>query len=130
MKPWLLTGTGIWHKILVSVSPGKGSVLPGAEEHQLRYHTLSMSTGLPENVSLPTLTGTTQCSPGRCFTSPGTGAHFTEQHPQEQPTSFPVSFFYPLLQIPNFPFPYLQKCFSPGKRRYPSAQTTRRQGHC
>lgn len=102
MKPWLPTGTGIWHETLLSVSPGKGSVLPGTEEHQLRCHTLSVSTGLPENVSLPTPTGTTQCSPGRCFISPGIGAHFTDQHLHEQPSIFPVSFFYPLPQIPNF----------------------------
>lgn len=105
MKPCLLNGTMICHGTLVSVSPGKGSVLPGAEEHQLRYHMLSMSTDLPKNISLPTLTGTGQCSPGRHFTLPWMGAHLMDQYPGERHTIFPMSFFYPLLQI--FPFPFL-----------------------
>lgn len=48
-----LTGSKIWHKTVIFVSPGKGFVLPGAEEHWLRYHMLSMSTDLPKNSRFP-----------------------------------------------------------------------------
>lgn len=56
-------------------------------------------------LSLPTLTGTTRCSPGRNFTLPWIRAHLMHQRPERKPNVFPTSFFYLLLQISQFPFP-------------------------
>lgn len=91
------------------------------QECQLMYHMFSVPTEVPKTaLSLPSLTGTTQCSLGSCCARPQTGAHLMHGYPVEQPTIFPTS---SSGKFSNFPSPPSQKGFSPGKRGYQSAQT-------
>ena len=104
MKPWSL-----------SVGPGFGMKrwyqfsLERALSHQVLE---SISWGTTRSLhpltsqkilALPSLTGTTRCSPGRCFMLPWVGVHSMHRYPEEKPTIFPISLFYPLLQICQSP---------------------------
>lgn len=127
MKPWLFSGTAIWHETLVLFSPGTGSVLPGAEEHQPRYHMLSVSTDLPKKCLTSHSHRNRWVQPRRALYIAMDWSSFNGPRSREEAPHLPCAFLLP--PPANFPIslsPPLQKGFSPGKRRYLSAQSAQR----
>lgn len=118
---------GFWHVTLASAPPKKGSVHQALKSVSWCTTCSLCPLKCQKPLSLPRLTGTTQCSLGSCCARPQTGAHLMHGYPVEQPTIFPTS---SSGKFSNFPSPPSQKRFLSGEEgdtsqpKLPSGRST------